>query len=120
MIIGGAGKLGIFLFGSPVAEWLAYLALTPQVQDSNPGLSLSSLQWVVTVRFGSVYPNLYEEHSKIGQEPPNSISLLPTSRQDLRLDGYLECSLAMHYTFTTIHTISGIRTQALRPSSQRH
>ncbi|GFV90415.1 hypothetical protein TNCV_49901 [Trichonephila clavipes] len=51
-------------------------------------LALSTIQ--VTVRFGSVHPNLDGEHSGGGQRPPTSLPLPPTTREDLQLDGYLE------------------------------
>ncbi|GFV18077.1 uncharacterized protein TNCV_168811 [Trichonephila clavipes] len=44
----------------------------------------------VTVRFGSVLPNLEGERSGGGQRPPTSLPFPPTTREDLRLDGYLE------------------------------
>ncbi|GFW53130.1 hypothetical protein TNCV_3293771 [Trichonephila clavipes] len=41
-----------------------------------------------------------------------SLSLPPTSREDLRLNGYLEYPIPQtHYTFISIHAFSGIRTQ---------
>ncbi|GFX80697.1 hypothetical protein TNCV_758041 [Trichonephila clavipes] len=54
------------------------------------------------------------------QGPPISLPLPPTSRDDLQLDSYLENPMSQrHYAFTNIHAFSGIRTQALRHSSQR-
>ncbi|GFX51784.1 hypothetical protein TNCV_5014861 [Trichonephila clavipes] len=40
------------------------------------------------------HPNLEEEHPGGSQEPPTSLPLLPTTREDLRLDGYLWLSSA--------------------------
>ncbi|GFT49970.1 hypothetical protein TNCV_4175931 [Trichonephila clavipes] len=45
----------------------------------------------LTVRFGSVHRNFEEEYPIGGQGPPTSFTLAPTSREKLRLDGYLEC-----------------------------
>ncbi|GFV02460.1 uncharacterized protein TNCV_1023881 [Trichonephila clavipes] len=44
----------------------------------------------IAVRFCSVPPNFEGEHSRGGQGYPTSLPLPPTSREDLRLDGYLE------------------------------
>ncbi|GFW67974.1 hypothetical protein TNCV_1617351 [Trichonephila clavipes] len=52
-----------------------------------------------------------------GQDPPTSHSRLPNSREDSRLDEYLE---GPDYTFTNIHAFFGIRIQTTRNSSQRH
>ncbi|GFU07347.1 hypothetical protein TNCV_2656531 [Trichonephila clavipes] len=71
---------------------------------------------LVTVRFSSVHPN-FEGEPGGGQESPTSLLFPPTSREDLRLDGYL---VQRHYTFINIHTFSRIQTQAQRHGSQRH
>ncbi|GFY20240.1 hypothetical protein TNCV_208721 [Trichonephila clavipes] len=77
-------------------------------------LDLSTMQ--VTVRFCFVNPNFEGENPGIGQDPP---PLPETSRENLRLDGYLEYPIPRsHYTFTSIHAFSGIRTHALRHRSQ--
>ncbi|GFV11725.1 uncharacterized protein TNCV_977141 [Trichonephila clavipes] len=36
------------------------------------------------------HPNFKGEHLGVGQGPPTSLPLSPTSQEDLRLDGYLE------------------------------
>ncbi|GFW81789.1 hypothetical protein TNCV_2884631 [Trichonephila clavipes] len=76
-------------------------------------VTLSTMQ--VTVRFTSVSR---KNSLGVGQEPPTSHSLPPTSQEDLRLDGCLEYP-HLYYTFTNIHFFTGIRTQALLHSSQR-
>ncbi|GFW46510.1 hypothetical protein TNCV_4811971 [Trichonephila clavipes] len=64
------------------------------------------------------HPNFAGEQPGVGQGPPTS---LPSSREDMQLDGHLEyLHLHRHYTFTNIHAFSGIRTQALRHISQCH
>ncbi|GFV63142.1 hypothetical protein TNCV_3025711 [Trichonephila clavipes] len=65
----------------------------------------------VTVRFCSVPP----------QETLGVVrGLPPTTREDLRLNGYLDYPMPQrHYTFTNIPVFSGIRTQSLRHRSQR-
>ncbi|GFX51803.1 hypothetical protein TNCV_5015051 [Trichonephila clavipes] len=40
------------------------------------------------------HPNFEGKHSRGGLRPPTSLSLLPTPREDLQLDGYLEYSHA--------------------------
>ncbi|GFU66175.1 hypothetical protein TNCV_2858481 [Trichonephila clavipes] len=67
------------------------------------------------------HPNFEGEHPRGGQGLPTSLSLPAASREDLRFDGYLEYPMPQrHYTFTNTHAASGIRTQALRYSSQHH
>ncbi|GFU34214.1 hypothetical protein TNCV_3764881, partial [Trichonephila clavipes] len=67
------------------------------------------------------HSNFEGEHPRGGQGLPTSLSLPSASREDLRFDGYLEYPMPQrHYTFTNTHAASGIRTQALRYSSQHH
>ncbi|GFS92719.1 hypothetical protein TNCV_1161431 [Trichonephila clavipes] len=73
----------------------------------------------VTVRFCSVPPQFRGRKLWGGQGHPTSPPLPPTTREDLRLDGYLEYPLPQrHYTFTNTHVFSGIRTQSLLHRSQ--
>ncbi|GFX59274.1 hypothetical protein TNCV_4216901 [Trichonephila clavipes] len=66
-------------------------------------------------------PNFEGEHPGGSQGTPTSLQLSPTSRENLKLDGYLEYLMPQsHYTFTHIHVFSGIQTQALRHRSPRH
>ncbi|GFT39882.1 uncharacterized protein TNCV_3286591 [Trichonephila clavipes] len=68
----------------PAKGWIFRLSLA---------LALSTMH--VIVRFCSVPPPTFEgEHPGYGQEPPNSLPFPPTTREDLRLDGYLEYSHA--------------------------
>ncbi|GFX60042.1 hypothetical protein TNCV_4557231 [Trichonephila clavipes] len=53
------------------------------------------------------------EHSGGGQGLPTSIPLLPTSREDLRLDGYLEY---YKYRADTIHSQKSISSPGFEPS----
>ncbi|GFX81494.1 uncharacterized protein TNCV_4509011 [Trichonephila clavipes] len=53
-------------------------------------LALSTMQ--VTVPQALFYPNFEGEHSGDGQGPPTSLSLPPTSREDLRFDGFTKNS----------------------------
>ncbi|GFS87578.1 hypothetical protein TNCV_2941751 [Trichonephila clavipes] len=57
-----------------------------------------------------------------GQEDPTSHPFPPTSREDMRLDENFECHPLPHRNkiFTSIHALSGIRTQVPQHSSQRH
>ncbi|GFU54602.1 hypothetical protein TNCV_2160751 [Trichonephila clavipes] len=77
--------------------------------------------------------DIYREFERISQEcskkeenfggghfPSASLPLTPTTREDFRLNDYLEYPMPQrHYTFTNIHIFSGIRTQSLRYGSQR-
>ncbi|GFU82529.1 uncharacterized protein TNCV_3629951 [Trichonephila clavipes] len=52
---------------------------------------------------GPGYKELRENTLEGGQRPPNSLPLPPTSREDLRLDGYLEYSHAAKALFINKH-----------------
>ncbi|GFW44348.1 uncharacterized protein TNCV_1747771 [Trichonephila clavipes] len=67
---------------------LSCLGLTRQDSVQDPQLALDFFRF--TVRFCSVPPNLEGENPGGGQDPPTSPTLPPTTREDLRLDGYLE------------------------------
>ncbi|GFW90868.1 uncharacterized protein TNCV_2418611 [Trichonephila clavipes] len=63
--------------------------LTARILRLSLALALSTLQMIV--RLCSVPPpNLEGENPGGGQGPPMSLPLQPTTREDLRLDGYLE------------------------------
>ncbi|GFT90029.1 hypothetical protein TNCV_2553611 [Trichonephila clavipes] len=73
----------------------------------------------VTVRFHPFLPKFWGEHP--GGGAFISLSLPPTSLQDLRLDDYLEYPMPQrHNTLTNIHTLSSTRALDLLCSSQRH
>ncbi|GFU53394.1 hypothetical protein TNCV_4421721 [Trichonephila clavipes] len=93
---------------------MAKSKVTPVVSRSFEHHTGDSTIWLVST------PILMED-TWGGQGPPTPLPLLPTTREDLRLDGYLESTLMpqKHYTFTNIHVFSGIRTKFLRHSSQR-
>ncbi|GFX58224.1 hypothetical protein TNCV_4049821 [Trichonephila clavipes] len=67
------------------------------------------------------HPNFEGEHPEGGQMPPTSLLLPPMSREDLRLDGYLLYPHAAKALYIYEHPslFIGIRTHALRHSSQR-
>ncbi|GFU11996.1 hypothetical protein TNCV_3265841 [Trichonephila clavipes] len=64
-------------------------------------------------------PILRENTLREGQRPTTSHSQPSTSREDLRFDVCLDTMPPGHYRFTKIQALSGIRSQALRHSSQR-
>ncbi|GFV52935.1 ATP-dependent DNA helicase [Trichonephila clavipes] len=53
-------------------------------------MNLTEEELQATVRFGSVPPQFRGRTLWGGQSPPTSLPLPPASREDLRLDGYLE------------------------------
>ncbi|GFV26677.1 uncharacterized protein TNCV_4059971 [Trichonephila clavipes] len=67
----------------------------------NYAVAVSTIQ--VTVRFGSVPPQFRGRTLWGGQRPPASLLLPPTSRDDLRLDGYLEYPPAMKALYIYKH-----------------
>ncbi|GFU92716.1 hypothetical protein TNCV_2892251 [Trichonephila clavipes] len=59
----------------------------------------------VTVRFvARFHSNFKGELPGVGQVPPNSLSLPPTSREDLRLDSYLEYPHTAKALYTHLQT----------------
>ncbi|GFW22260.1 hypothetical protein TNCV_1430141 [Trichonephila clavipes] len=86
---------------------------TPVVSHSLEQHSSDSKIWHgSTSIFEGDYPG--ESH-----RPPTSLFLPPTSREDLRLNEYLECPHAA-LTITNIHAFSLIGTQVLQHGRQRH
>ncbi|GFY00307.1 hypothetical protein TNCV_4711091 [Trichonephila clavipes] len=75
----------------------------------------------MTVRFCSVSPQFRGRTPRGGQGPPNSLPVPPTSREDLRLDGYLKYPNAVKalyiYKYTCLLRGSN---SGLRHRSQRH
>ncbi|GFW35840.1 hypothetical protein TNCV_1926711 [Trichonephila clavipes] len=69
----------------------------------------------VTVRFfARFHPNLEGEKPGGGQGLPTSLPLPPTTREGLRLDGYLDYPhAAKHYTFTQ----TSMSSPGFKPSS---
>ncbi|PRD21647.1 UNVERIFIED_CONTAM: hypothetical protein NCL1_51173 [Trichonephila clavipes] len=56
-----------------------------------------------------------------GQRPPAFLTFLPTLRENLGFEGYLECPMPYrYYTFTNIHAFSCIRTQARWHCNKHH
>ncbi|GFY02827.1 hypothetical protein TNCV_3507071 [Trichonephila clavipes] len=109
--------------------WISgYLEYTPATQThstftmasiSSPGFEL--LPNGTACDFALFHPYLEGENPGGGQGPPTSLPLPPTTREDLRLDGYLEYTMPeRHYTFTNTRVFFGIRTQFLRHRSQCH
>ncbi|GFT97904.1 hypothetical protein TNCV_2168011 [Trichonephila clavipes] len=74
----------------------------------------------VTAPFFSFPPQIRGRKPWGGQGPSSSLTLPPTTREDLQLDGYLEYPLPQrHHTFTSIHVFSGIQIQFQQHRSQR-
>ncbi|GFU52965.1 hypothetical protein TNCV_1142571 [Trichonephila clavipes] len=67
----------------------------------------------VTARFVLFHPNLEGENPGGGQGPPTSLPLPPTTREDLRLDGYLEYPPAAK---GTIHLQTSMSSPGFEPS----
>ncbi|GFV46669.1 hypothetical protein TNCV_3544851 [Trichonephila clavipes] len=90
------------------------------VERLSLAVDLSNIQ--VTVRFSSVSPQFRGKTLRGGgQGPPSSLPLPSTSREDLRVDGYLEYPHAAKalYICKHMHVFSGIRAQGPRHCSQR-
>ncbi|GFV68671.1 hypothetical protein TNCV_4883701 [Trichonephila clavipes] len=80
-------------------------------------VALSTVQ--VRIRFGFVLLNFERKYLRVARGYPISFPFPPTSRKNLRLDEYLEFPMPHRQcTIINIHAFSGVRTQALRHSSQ--
>ncbi|GFX99955.1 hypothetical protein TNCV_259921 [Trichonephila clavipes] len=82
------------------------------LSDAHASVVIRSFEHHAGDRMIWVHPNFEGKHPGDGQLPPTSLHLPLAARRLFRVPP--SC------TFTSIHAFSGIQTQALRHSSQRH